>query len=157
MALSLRSVTKDDLERIFNWRNELSVRQNMYSTAEISMEDHIAYWEKHLKISNEYSYIVVVGKMDIGVARLIPSESWHQVDIYLTETAGGMGIGEQAIAELVKKAKEKELKTLFAKVKVDNIPSQKIFEENGFIKRTKISCTKDTKEGFNYYELEVSK
>jgi len=40
----LRVIEDDELECILGWRNAPSVRQNMYTRHEISLEEHLAWW-----------------------------------------------------------------------------------------------------------------
>ncbi len=41
----LRQVEDSELELMLAWRNEPSVRENMYTTHEISLKEHMAWWE----------------------------------------------------------------------------------------------------------------
>ncbi|SFM81877.1 UDP-4-amino-4,6-dideoxy-N-acetyl-beta-L-altrosamine N-acetyltransferase [Marinobacter pelagius] len=41
---SLRPIRDSELELMLSWRNEPSVRQNMYTTHEIGLEEHLAWW-----------------------------------------------------------------------------------------------------------------
>ena len=43
---SLRDIADDELELMRAWRNEPAVRANMYTQHEISIEEHLTWWEK---------------------------------------------------------------------------------------------------------------
>lgn len=42
----LRSIRDDELDLMLSWRNALGVRANMYTRHEISIDEHLAWWEK---------------------------------------------------------------------------------------------------------------
>lgn len=41
----LRPIKDSELELMLSWRNELSVRENMYTTHEIGPKEHLLWWE----------------------------------------------------------------------------------------------------------------
>lgn len=42
----LRAIKPEELEMMLSWRNALSVRANMYTRHEISLVEHLAWWER---------------------------------------------------------------------------------------------------------------
>ena len=53
----LISIRDADLERMLSWRNAPAVRKNMYTTHEISREEHLMWWEK-IKASDRHQYFL---------------------------------------------------------------------------------------------------
>lgn len=43
---NLRSIREEELELILSWRNDPSIRANMYTQHEISINEHLAWWKK---------------------------------------------------------------------------------------------------------------
>lgn len=43
---NLRSIKQDELKMILSWRNAPNVRSNMYTRHEISLTEHLAWWER---------------------------------------------------------------------------------------------------------------
>lgn len=43
---SLRAIKSDDLELMLSWRNAPSVRVNMYTRHEISLDEHLQWWSR---------------------------------------------------------------------------------------------------------------
>lgn len=43
---NLREVTEEDLEMMLLWRNAPSVRENMYTQHEISLAEHLSWWQR---------------------------------------------------------------------------------------------------------------
>jgi hypothetical protein len=46
MSSGLRPMREADLDMVRRWRNAPDVRKNMYTTHEISPEEHRAWWER---------------------------------------------------------------------------------------------------------------
>lgn len=42
----LRPMTADDLKMVLEWRNQAQVRENMYTTHEITWEEHVSWWSR---------------------------------------------------------------------------------------------------------------
>ena len=42
----LRPIKDSELELMLSWRNAPAVRENMYTTHEISLAEHAAWWER---------------------------------------------------------------------------------------------------------------
>lgn len=53
----LRSVRDADLEKVLSWRNAPSVRRNMYSSEEISLHEHLAWWDR-IKSRDDQAYLI---------------------------------------------------------------------------------------------------
>ena len=136
MKIELRAVDSTDIKKIFEWRNDPGVRANSFQTSEIKWEEHANYWERKLADKTNYSYIIVSEGTSAGLVRLDKKESGeYEVNILIAPEQQGKGIGIAAIAETKKIAAGLEIKKLVARVKPGNIPSQKIFEKNGFEKK----------------------
>lgn len=141
--VSLRSVSKEDIKKIYEWRNNPRIRQKMFDTSKLNFDNHILYWNKRLADKNVFSYIIVSGSHDVGLAKLDFFDGYYEVDIFISPDSQGMGIGTKAIKLLIKLAKKKMIKKLVARVKPSNEASKKIFEKCGF------------KRKYIFYELEV--
>ncbi len=46
MLGKLKSITSSELELMRSWRNAPAVRKNMYTTHEISLEEHLSWWNR---------------------------------------------------------------------------------------------------------------
>lgn len=53
----LRPIQDQELELMLSWRNEPSIRQHMYTTHEISKEEHLSWW-KRVKGSERQRYFM---------------------------------------------------------------------------------------------------
>src|SRR3989338_9939211 len=133
MELKLRPVTEADIKKILEWRNNPGVRANSFQTSEIKWEEHSSYWTMRLADKTNYSYIAVLEGTDAGLVRLDKKESGeYEINILIAPGFRGKGLGIATIAETKKIAAGFGITRLIARVKPDNVPSQKIFEKNGF-------------------------
>ena len=130
--VNLRPVEKKDYRKIFEWRNESKVRRGMFITRRISWREHKRFWDNLLKNKNRFAFVIELGGQDLGVVRLDRVGSIAEVDIFVSSKYQGRGIGTNAIKEVKKKAEELNIDKLIAKVKPDNKPSIKTFENSGF-------------------------
>lgn len=53
----LRSIQQEELELMLEWRNSPSVRKNMYTRHEISLSEHLAWWDR-IKESSDQKYFM---------------------------------------------------------------------------------------------------
>mgnify|MGYP001043213221 CR=1 FL=1 len=53
----IRDVREGDLSQMLEWRNAPKVRENMYSQHEITLTEHLAWWEK-IKLSQTDRYFI---------------------------------------------------------------------------------------------------
>lgn len=53
----LRAIGSDELELMLSWRNAPSVRANMYTRHEISLEEHLKWWSQISKRADQSYYM----------------------------------------------------------------------------------------------------
>lgn len=130
----LREATEDDLDLLFEWVNEEGTRESAFSTDKIKYEDHKKWFEKTLKDSNIKQYIYMVGDKAIGQIRVDIREMEGEVDYSISLDNRCMGYGTDMLKKLAMliKADFPNLKKLIAKVKPDNIASQRAFLNTGY-------------------------
>ena len=134
----LRKVKWEDLNIIYEWRNDPEVRKNSFSQDEIKPEEHNRYWLERLAKDDAYSFIVVSEEEDVGLIRLDKMGDSYEVHIMIAPDRQGKGFGTAAIAKAKETAKNLGIEKLIARVKPGNIASEKIFTDNGFVKKDEI-------------------
>ena len=73
----LRSMTDDDLNMVFRWRNSEQVRPFMYTTHEISETEHLAWWAR-VKDDPAKCYLVFeVDGRPIGLSNIVAIDTAH--------------------------------------------------------------------------------
>lgn len=63
----LRSIQDDELELMLAWRNEPSVRHNMYTTHEITLDEHIAWWDRIKRSAQHQYFMFELGGKPLGI------------------------------------------------------------------------------------------
>jgi len=109
-------------EFIRNLRNMEGVKQGFIQQDEISTLEHARYMLKY----NNYYYICIVNEKPAGYVGVIDDD----IRVATHPHYQGKGIGSFMIDEVMKK-----YPTAYAKVKIDNKASIKLFERCGFEKK----------------------
>jgi len=55
---TLRPIHEDELELMLSWRNAPSIRANMYTQHEISIDEHLAWWEQASKRDDQQYFML---------------------------------------------------------------------------------------------------
>jgi len=93
---SIRSIDKNDIDRILLWRNSEKVSCNMYSDHQISQQEHEA-WFAHALVDNTASYLIFLHyERPIGFISFTNINEFHgrcYWAFYLGETDVSRGAG----------------------------------------------------------------
>lgn len=135
MSIYLRAANKDDMHLLWEWANDLCVRQNSFNSSHISLEDHKGWFDRVLKDSNKYLYILCDNDERVGQIRLDKQEDGSAIINYsISNQYRGNGYGRVIIqlANNIILSDSLPITSLIAKVKKDNVASQLIFEQCGY-------------------------
>jgi RimJ/RimL family protein N-acetyltransferase len=130
--LVLRTVENEDIDLLFKWANDKTVRQNALNTGEIFWEDHEKWFKS--KIKNKDCRIFILEKSNIPIAQIrfdLRNDTW-EIDYSVDSQFRGLGLGKK-IVELATREFPKGT-ILKGLVKINNIASCKVFETTGFNK-----------------------
>lgn len=146
--MQLRKVKFSDLDLIFQWANELECRKNSFHTEEILYENHVKWFQEKLASSQIDMYLACKNQVPIGQIRLNYEDNIAMISYSVSKEERGKGYGGVMLSLVEKKLKEekKEIVMLIGKVKIDNIASQKKFEQLGYEKSKKGNYILYTKE-----------
>ncbi len=133
----LRKASKEDMDLLFAWANEPAVRRNSFSTAEIAYDEHKRWFADLLQRKDSRQYIYMYDNEPIGQARITVSGETAEIGYSICAEKRGMGHGKKLLQQLYKQVREDvpEVKKLIAKVKPDNIASQKAFRDAGYLEK----------------------
>ena len=100
MRLSLREVTAKDMELLYMWANDPTVRQNAFHTEPIPYEDHKMWFAKNLADRDVLMYILyqttAQGREEpLGQIRLSIEEGKAQIGGKNDPDGRGVASGEQ--------------------------------------------------------------
>lgn len=128
---SLRKVDTQDMERLYEWANEETTRNNSIQTHRIEPEEHRLWFYNKMKQCNCDMFIYSVNEIPIGQIRLDYQEhcGWISFSIDQRYRGQGHGLIILQLAELEVKKSRPGMIRLAGLVKKNNLPSQKIFEK----------------------------
>jgi RimJ/RimL family protein N-acetyltransferase len=136
--VSLREATHLDSELLFEWTNDIAVRQSSFNSNSINLNDHLSWFDKKLKSSETKIYIATIKQNEpIGQIRIDAFEDYWLIGYSIDKSFRGMGFGKHIVKLMIKLNPKKKF---LAKVKSVNIASQKVFETLDF---NKIDSSKD--------------
>ena len=125
--LRLRPATIEDAQILFEWRNDPQVRAASHNQAEISFEDHLAWFTDSLANPDRRLYIVEKDGISVGTVRSDWAGDAYTLSWTVKPEARGKGIGKRMVLLLAEQIE----KTIRAEVKVGNLASVKIAQEAG--------------------------
>ena len=145
--MKITKASNHDSLDIFQWRNDPLTRQNSINTDPVSLEDHKQWFTKVLNSRNTELLIGIENSMKVGVCRFCLNNLSNSVEvsINLNPLMRGKRISKKLLEESINYYLKTNKVMLTATIRIDNIPSIRIFEELNFIKIKSIEC-------FNYYE-----
>ncbi len=132
--ITSRPASVDDADLLFSWVNDFKVRKNSFSSDKISYQEHIEWFSKTIADENVSIYIYCFEEQPIGQVRLKYENYSVLISYSVAQKYRGIGLGKQIIHDVEKKISERypQTRNIIAKVKSDNIASQKIFEDNNY-------------------------
>ena len=130
----LRRATIDDMDLIYDWANDPVVRSNSFNTNSIRYEDHQQWYKNVMEDASVLLYILMDDEIPIGQIRLNIQDSEAEISYSVSAEYRGKGYGKILLELIVDEVKisHPEIKTLLAKVKPDNLASNKLFVDEGY-------------------------
>lgn len=139
MRLSLREVTAKDMDLLYEWANDPTVRQNAFHTETIPYADHKMWFARNLADRDVLMYILyqttAQGREEpLGQIRLSIEEGKAQIDYSVEASKRGQGLGAKMILMAEEKLREsrRDVTHCIAQVKYENPASAKVFEKCGY-------------------------
>ncbi len=154
MLVVKRSVTIDDLELLFEWRNSSSALSVSRSSLKIDRLEHEKWFRERLKkIPSEPFWIMIADNLRVGYVRLDlfdKKENYFTVSIFIVEDFQGLGIARKMLRiALTDFDLPKGHPKFRAVIRKDNFRSIKLFSSVGFFFNSEID------ELFDEYCLSV--
>jgi UDP-2,4-diacetamido-2,4,6-trideoxy-beta-L-altropyranose hydrolase len=135
VSLTLREASIDDSRRLWDWRNESIARAMSGNQVPVPWQTHVAWVA--LQLSNPKTRIFIVealGKPCGTVRFQLELTRTASVSITMAADARGKGYGAAALALACKEAfRRRFCDSIEARIKSDNVASQKVFIKNGFM------------------------
>ncbi|MDD5005724.1 MAG: GNAT family N-acetyltransferase [Candidatus Omnitrophica bacterium] len=142
MKLKLRRAREEDCRDMWLWRNAPQIRKNFFNMKIISWDTHKKWFYSRINSPRTHIYIACSGKDKIGLIRFDSNSDYISVSVNLNPVFLGKGLGTRIIklgTQKILHGKKETNKPIIAKIKNDNIISQKAFFKAGYklFKKTK--------------------
>jgi len=132
-TVRLRLANPDDMERIFQWRNNRFLLMRSTSQTPVMWEEHRAWFNHALSDPDHLIFIVVQGEEPIGQVRFDRRNELAVISVYLVEERTGKGLGIEAIRRGTQAAfKEWNIGTVIACIRQDNLHATRAFAKSGY-------------------------
>ena len=133
--LFLREAKESDRDLLYEWVNDPAVRKSSFSMHDIPYKDHCIWFENVLKDDYCLQYIVMDKDIPVGQVRVNIQDEIGELDYSIAAKFRRCGYGKITISLILKEivTNHPNVKVIRARVKPDNISSQKVLIENGLV------------------------
>lgn len=134
MKLRLRDIETTDMDLLFKWANDPTVRQNAFNTEPIPYENHRAWFARMLADKDIEQYILCDGEIPLGQIRLNVEDDKAVIDYSIDKEWRGKGLGVRMVLMAEEELKNKKTDVIYsmAQVKYENTASARVFEKCGY-------------------------
>lgn len=136
--LQLRKACRKDMDLLFAWANDDTVRANAFHTEKILYENHVKWFEKMIADDSVYQYILYEDMEPIGQIRLNIEDGQAWIDYSISPKKRGKGYGSKLLYMIqtqIAADKIAHVTKMIGQVKYQNHASAKAFEKCGFLKK----------------------
>ena len=134
--IQTRKALKDDLKLFFNWANDKTVRDFSISKAEISIEDHSAWFYKKIQSIDSVMYVFEESKNALGQVRFDRKDELIQIGYSIDKYYRGKGFGKVilklALENILNEPLIENCSSIIGKVRVTNEASTRVFKDLNF-------------------------
>lgn len=131
----LRPIKNSELELMLSWRNAPAVRENMYTTHEISQSEHLAWWERTSSSDRQRYFMYEFQDNPLGIVGFtgLDRENQNSFWAFYASPSAPKGTGSRMeILALDYAFDELGLYKLCCEVLAFNTPVIKLHEKFGF-------------------------
>jgi RimJ/RimL family protein N-acetyltransferase len=136
MTIALRRVRPADSGLLLDWVNQPdSLAGKLRTSGPIAREQHEAWFASRLADPETFLWIIESVQRPVGQLRLMKAEGVYEVDIFVVPDQRQSGVARQALAEGLRNLARarKGAQMIRARVKPDNVRSQRLFLRAGFV------------------------
>ncbi len=135
--LVARNAVLEDETLILKWANDPLVRQNAFSTSVIDAKTHKKWFYSCLRNPDSCQIYVVETEMGLPIGQVrfeLKNNAW-EIDFALADYARRRGLGRHLLKTGIQKLRSKKKGAqVYGRVRIENLPSQYVFEALGFDK-----------------------
>lgn len=134
--LLIRKADLSDLEKTFLLSNDPLVRRNSFSKSKISRTEHEQWFSKKIT-SDETMFFIIENRLEKFIAQVrfdLRNSNQHVISIDVVSEFRNQHYGTRILKQvLLYFFRMKKNAVVISEIKVDNIASQRLFENAGFI------------------------
>jgi len=133
-TIYLRKVCEKDREQIYEWANDPDSRDASFSSAPLSWNEHVSWFERKIRDPETVFYIAYdVKNQPLGVVRFDLDDRDATINLNLGNNARGRGLASLIVDKSIKELSgERHIFKVNAFIKHSNIRSIRTFEKSGF-------------------------
>ena len=147
--MKTRLATSDDLQDLFEWRNDRHSQDMSFHQGPVCPAEHRSWFEGALLNPARLLVIGIDGRRKAGVARYDLAGRTAQVSINLNPACRGRGLSHRLlIASEALIPRHWTLEALDALIKTENVASFRAFERAGYLRQE--ACRKSASQAFVY-------
>jgi RimJ/RimL family protein N-acetyltransferase len=130
--VTLRAADQDDCARALAWANDPAARAASFSVAPIGEDEHVRWFESSLRGARTL-YVIEALAQPAGLVRLDPIDrETAEVGIVIGAEFRGQGLAASALRALLPRAAAAGFRLLLARIREENVVSQRVFAAVGF-------------------------
>ena len=132
--IGLRRAERTDIDLLYKWANDPIVRTNSFNTEPIPYENHVKWFNRIMEDPNVLQFVLMDDELPVGQIRLNIDGREAEIGYSIGSEFRGKGYGHK-ILKLVADEVQKnhpEILSLIAKVKPENIASNRLFITEGY-------------------------
>ena len=134
--IKLVKASIEDCDLYFKWVNDPLVRKNSFSSAPIKYQDHQEWFRKKIESENSILLKGLLQDKPIGQVRIEIEDTKGIVNYSIDQKYRSNNYGYQLISAAIDFLKKNSnCEFIEGRVKLENIPSQKIFNKLNFIEK----------------------
>lgn len=156
----LRSAEESDIDLIYQWRNDESVRRWCFDTGIIPYEHHLKWYHNALERDDIEIFILMENELPVGQVRLTYWYDELVISYSIDTNCRGRHLGQRIVEMMEKKLRDepmfrKDGEYYVAYVKKENVISRRVFEVLGYNEEEQRKWIKYVKAlGIREYEVD---
>jgi L-amino acid N-acyltransferase YncA len=135
LDMDIRVVKAEDSDEILRWRNDDVTRAMSLNSEAVDADQHATWFARLLKSERRLAFVGTIGGQAVGWVRFDPLDSQDEflVSIAVAPEVRSQGMGSQLLGLALRNLRSVHHEPIvYAKVKVSNVSSRKIFQKHGF-------------------------
>ena len=134
MMFMVRKAIVDDMEKYFEWVNDKNVRVNSFQSNQISLNNHIHWFNRKLNDADSYLYVIEKSNIMLGQVRFDVLGKEATIDYSIDQEYRGLGLSKDLIKLAIFQFKmdSRNINKIIAKVKISNLVSESVLISSRF-------------------------